>query len=67
MIFMNYYNLIRYETDPILRETYALGLYKQWQWEQQELNPFFDFIYAASCTRTKHGRRLRKKDLSPQR
>ena len=49
MIFMNYYNLIRYETDPVLRETYALALYRQWQWERPELNPFFDFIYAASC------------------
>jgi hypothetical protein len=50
MIFMNYYNLIRYETDPVVKEAFALALYRQWQWEQQELNPFFDFIYAASCS-----------------
>ncbi len=49
MIFMNYYNLIRYETDPALRQLYTLGLYKQWQWQKLQLNPFFDFIFASGC------------------
>ena len=66
MIFMNYYNLIRYETDPVLRETYALALYKQWQWEQQELNPLFDFIYAASCINQKIETPFDTEDLSPK-
>jgi hypothetical protein len=66
MIFMNYYNLIRYETDPVLRETYALALFKQWQWERQELNPFFDFIYAASCTGQTAEDAFGKADLSPK-
>jgi hypothetical protein len=66
MIFMNYYNLIRYETDPILRQTYALALYRQWQWERQELNPFFDFIYAASCSGQKSESAFGTEDLSPR-
>ena len=66
MIFMNYYNLIRYETDPVLRKTYAFALYKYWQWEQQELNPFFDFIYAASCTGQTAEDAFGKADLSPK-
>src|SRR5271157_5178877 len=36
LVFMNFYNLIRYETDPDLRETYSLALYKQWKWERPE-------------------------------
>jgi hypothetical protein len=66
MIFMNYYNLIRYETDPILRETYALALYKHWKWERPELNPFFDFIYAASCRGQNIEDAFGKVDLSPK-
>jgi hypothetical protein len=66
MIFMNYYNLIRYETDPILKETYALALYKQWKWERPELNPFFDFIYAASCSGQTTVDAFGREDLSPK-
>jgi hypothetical protein len=66
MIYMNYYNLIRYETDPALRQTYALALYKQWQWQQQELNPLFDFIYAASCTGQAAEDSFGKVNLSPR-
>ncbi len=66
MIYMNYYNLIRYEKDPVLRETYAMALYKQWQWQQQELNPLFDFIYAASCNGQIAEDAFGKQNLSPQ-
>lgn len=66
MIYMNYYNLIRYETDPGLRQIYARGLYKQWQWQQQELNPLFDFIYAASCTGQIAEDAFGKANLSPR-
>jgi len=66
MIYMNYYNLIRYETDPVLREIYALSLYKQWQWQRQELNPFFDFIYAAICSGQTTEDAYGKADLSPK-
>ena len=66
MIFMNYYNLIRYETDPILRESYTLALYKQWKWERPELNPLFNLIYAASCAGQATEDAFGKRDLSPQ-
>jgi hypothetical protein len=66
LIFMNFYNLIRYETDPVLRMTYALALYKQWKWERPELNPFFDFIYAASCSGQSAQDAFGKQDLSPR-
>jgi hypothetical protein len=66
MIFMNYYNLIRYETDPGLRQIYARALYQQWQWQQQELNPLFDFIYAASCTGQTAEDAFGKQSLSPR-
>ncbi|MBN2311777.1 MAG: hypothetical protein JXR94_22550 [Candidatus Hydrogenedentes bacterium] len=49
MAFMSYYNLIKYETDPALRALYAFSLSRYWRLEEPELNPFFNFIYAASC------------------
>ncbi len=66
MIFMNFYNLIRYEADPILRETYALALYRHWNLERPELNPLFDFIYAASCAGQIAQDAFGKRDLSPK-
>jgi hypothetical protein len=66
MMYMNYYNLIRYETDPVLRETYALALDRQWKWQRPELNPLFDLIYAASCSRQKVESPFGTEDLSPR-
>jgi hypothetical protein len=64
--YLNYYNLIRYETDPILRQTYALALYRQWQRERPGLNPLFDLVYAASCTGQAAEDAFGKDDLSPK-
>ena len=50
MAFMGYYNLLKYETDPKLRQIYALSLYNYWLMEEAELNPLFNFICAASIT-----------------
>ncbi len=49
MAFMNYYNLIRYEPDPDLRAQYAFSLERYWRMEEPEVNPFFNYIYAACC------------------
>lgn len=49
MAFMCYYNLINYETDPELRSRYAFSFWMAWQQEAPELNPFFNFAFAASC------------------
>ena len=50
MAFMCYYNLLKYETDPKRRETVGLSFWLNWKMEHPELNPFFNFAFAASCT-----------------
>jgi len=50
MAFMDFYHLIRYETDPKLREKYALAFSNYWTMERPELNPLFNFMYAATNT-----------------
>lgn len=47
MAFMNYYNVLSYENDPELRRLYLISLYRYWQNERPELNPLFNFIFAA--------------------
>jgi hypothetical protein len=47
MIFMNYYSLLKYEKDPVLRQKYLMGFYSHFQNEQPEMNPVFNFMYAA--------------------
>ncbi len=47
MIFMNYYNLIRYENDPDLRMKYLLGFRHHYENEFPERNPLFHFLHAA--------------------
>ena len=49
MAFMNYYHLVRYETDPELLKMYYTSIYYYWNIEKYELNPFFNFVYAACC------------------
>lgn len=49
MAFMNFYHLIRYETDPKLLRMYYTAIYYYWNIEKYELNPFFNFVYAACC------------------
>src|SRR6185312_16162213 len=50
MAFMSFYDLLKYETDPNLAQKYALGLANYWAIERLELNPFFNFVAAASLT-----------------
>ncbi len=65
MSFLNYYHLLRYETDRELLNTYRLGAYLHWRVEKYERNPFFNFVYAACC----HGKTRRDhwgtSDVSP--
>ncbi|MBX3179246.1 MAG: hypothetical protein KF886_17970 [Candidatus Hydrogenedentes bacterium] len=49
MAFMNYYNLIRYETDPVVLRMFQNSIFYYWQIEKYERNPFFNFVYAALC------------------
>ena len=50
MAFMCYYNLMKYETDPKRKEAVGLSFWLNWKMEQPEMNPFFNFAFAASCT-----------------
>ena len=46
MAFMDFYNLIRYETDSVLLRKYTLAFWNYWTMERPELNPLFNFLYA---------------------
>jgi hypothetical protein len=47
MAFMCYFNLLAYETDPMLRQIYMWTFYRYWQLEEPELNPLFNLMFAA--------------------
>ena len=50
MAFMNYYNLLRYTEDPLLRNAALMSYNAYWEMEVPEMNPFFNFAYAAHAT-----------------
>lgn len=47
MAFMNYYNLIKYTTDEEISRQIMYSFYSAWTNEQPEMNPLFNFMYAA--------------------
>jgi hypothetical protein len=47
MAFMNYYNIVKYCPDESLRQQILYSFYLAWMVEQPEMNPFFNFCYAA--------------------
>ncbi len=47
MAFMCYYNLIKYTRNESLRNQMRFAFYSAWCIEQPEMNPFFNFAYAA--------------------
>lgn len=65
MAFMNFYHLLRYETDPQLLSQYQNAIFYYWQIERYELNPFFNFVYAALCLDTTMTNQWGETDLSP--
>jgi hypothetical protein len=65
MAFMNYYNLVRYEKNPELKQLYAYSLRNYWQIEAPELNPFFNFVYAAGCNGLVFDNQWGPDDLEP--
>lgn len=48
MALMMLYNLLRYETDPRLREVYGVVLRRRWEVEEPELNPVFNYLAGAA-------------------
>jgi hypothetical protein len=65
MAMMNYYTLLRYERDPELRQRYTYSLANYWGIERLELNPFFNFVAAASLTGGTYTDAYRTYDLTP--
>lgn len=65
MAFMNYYHLIRYETDPKLLSMFHHAIRTHWQYERLERNPFANFIYAACCLGKTRRDQWGEIDLSP--
>ena len=65
MAFMNYYHLIRYETDPKLLSMYTYAIYNHWQHEKAEHNAFANFVYAACCTGKARTDQWGETDLTP--
>jgi len=47
MAFMAYYNLVKYTQNKALRERMLLSFFSAWTNEQPEMNPLFNFAYAA--------------------
>ncbi len=47
MAFMCFYNLLRYTKAETWRERWRFAFYAYWALEQPELNPFFNFAFAA--------------------
>ena len=47
MAFMCYYNLVKYTKDEDLRRQIMYSFYSAWVNEQPEMNPLFNFMYAA--------------------
>lgn len=47
MAVMCFYNLLRYTKVEKWKEKWRFAFYSYWRLEQPELNPFFDFAYAA--------------------
>jgi hypothetical protein len=47
MAFMSYYGLLRYIQDEVLKNMMRYSFYRYWLNEAPEMNPFFNFAYAA--------------------
>jgi hypothetical protein len=65
MAFMNYYHLIRYETDPKLLSMYHYAIQQHWQFEKLERNAFTNFVYGACCLGKRRRDQWGEVDLSP--
>ncbi len=67
MAFMNYYHLLRYETDPKLLSMYYFAIHRHWSIEKYDRNAFANFIYAACCMGKVRRDQWGETDLTPPR
>lgn len=65
MAFMNYYHLIRYETDPKLLNMFQYAIRTHWMYERAERDSFTNFVYAACALGKTRRDQWRETDLSP--
>ena len=65
MAFMSFYNLVKYEPDPKLKELYTASFANSWRQEEPEMNPFFNFCFAAVANESKYTDSWGTHDLSP--
>lgn len=65
MAFMNYYHLIRYETEPKLLSMYQYAMREHWQYERLERNAFTNFVYGACARGKERTDQWQTTDLSP--
>lgn len=65
MAIMCYYNLIKYTDDAKLREEMTYSFFKYWILEFPELNPFFNFAYAACGLGVQYTNPWGTHDISP--
>lgn len=65
MAFMNYYHLIRYETDPKLLSMYQFAIREHWEYERLDRNSFSNFVYGACARGKSRTDQWRTTDLSP--
>lgn len=50
MAFMCFYTLLRYSKDEALKAAMRVSFFRYWANESPEMNPFFNFAYAALCS-----------------
>ena len=65
MAFMNYYHLIRYETDSKLLSMFQYAMREHWKYEKLERDTFTNFIYAACALGKKRTDQWGEVELSP--
>ncbi|MFN0171122.1 MAG: hypothetical protein ACKV22_32295 [Bryobacteraceae bacterium] len=64
MAFMSFYSLLKYETNDDLLQKYGYALANYWAIERPEMNPFFNFVAAASLAGKKFAGPFRTYDLT---
>jgi hypothetical protein len=65
MAFMNFYNLMKYCPDDEIRRTLLYSFFSHWALEFPEMNPFFNFAYAAFGRNTVYENPWGTHDISP--
>jgi len=65
MAFMSFYNLIRHTKDDALRVQMTYSFYQYWKLESPEMNPFFNFAYAAHGIGSTYTNQWGTIDLTP--